>query len=329
MLRLQSTPCVPSSTTSLCHSHNYDSASSVIRIHSVRFPVTRFWWSKRARGRYVFENKWRFLCRSSQGNSSAGCHGDSSQEWNNDDRFLQATLLVTETIRHYNLRKRGFVDESKWHSSGWKHPLSVSTKGSKSDITPLSHGFLRRFHSPTIFLKVACKDNLILPIVVGEFAIERLMHTLTDNKLEESPNQFQFIKNLVSVLGYQVKKVWITKRVFNTYYAQIFLGKTAQMENISIDSRPSDAIHLANGFKAPIYVSKEIIFKDAIRIVCGAQRKEASKIVYDVLLDSAIEGPDLLMEELDLVRKLNTAIIEERYKDAAIWRDKLKEIRMP
>lgn len=95
MLRLQSTPCVPSSTTSSCHSHNYDSASSVIRIHSVRFPVTRFWWSKRARGRYVFENKWRFLCRSSQGNSSAGCHGDSSQEWNNDDRFLQATLLVT------------------------------------------------------------------------------------------------------------------------------------------------------------------------------------------------------------------------------------------
>lgn len=31
---------------------------------------------------------------------------------------------------------------------------------------------------------------------------------------------------------------------------------------------------------------------------------------------SAVEGPDLLAEELDLVRKMNTAIIQERYGEA-------------
>ncbi|MQM11998.1 hypothetical protein Taro_044911 [Colocasia esculenta] len=35
-----------------------------------------------------------------------------------------------------------------------------------------------------------------------------------------------------------------------------------------------------------------------------------------VLLFCATEGHDLLAEELDLIRKMNTAVIEERYKDA-------------
>lgn len=33
---------------------------------------------------------------------------------------------------------------------------------------------------------------------------------------------------------------------------------------------------------------------------------------------SAAEGPDSLVEELDLVRKMNTAVMEERYEDAGM-----------
>ncbi|MQL71439.1 hypothetical protein Taro_003744, partial [Colocasia esculenta] len=202
-----------------------------------------------------------------------------------DDGFLQASLLLSETIRHYNLRKQGFFEEAKWHSSSHIVPLSLQTNVSKSEIRSIGHGFLRRFQNPTIFLKIACDGDLLLPIIVGEFAIERLIGTLRDVKDEGSQDQFKFINNLVRALGYEVKMVRITKRVVNTYYARIFLGKPAERATLSVDSRPSDAISVAIRCQAPIYVSKDIVLKDAIKIVYGTWRGNGVKTVYDVSLD--------------------------------------------
>ncbi|CAL5441362.1 unnamed protein product [Camellia sinensis] len=44
------------------------------------------------------------------------------------------------------------------------------------------------------------------------------------------------------------------------------------------------------------------------------------------IISSAADGPDLLAEELDLVRNMNLAVKEERYNDAAMWRDKLMKL---
>uniref|UniRef100_A0A1D1YT47 Uncharacterized protein Rv1829/MT1877 n=1 Tax=Anthurium amnicola TaxID=1678845 RepID=A0A1D1YT47_9ARAE len=250
------------------------------------------------------------------------------REPKDDEEFLQASLLVSETVRHYNLRKQGFFEETKWNSSSQMLPLSLQANGSKSDIRSIGHGFLRRFQNPTIFLKIACDGDLLLPIIVGEFAIERLIDTLRDDKEVGSQNQVKFIRNLMGTLDYEVKMSRITKRVINTYYAQIFLGKPAERATFSVDSRPSDAINIAIQCQAPIYVSKDIVLKDAIKIVYGTWRGNGVKTVYDVSLDSATEGPDVLAEELDLISKMNTAVIEERYKDAAIWRDQLTKLRV-
>ncbi|XP_078442887.1 wound-responsive family protein isoform X2 [Wolffia australiana] len=231
-------------------------------------------------------------------------------------------------MRHYNLRKQGFFEETRWHSNDQILPLSSQMNGTKSDVRSLGYGFLRRFHNPTIFLKVACDGPLLLPIIVGEFAIESLVDTLSGGKIEGYQDQFKFIKNLVGSLGYEVKMVRIVKRVVNTYYARIFLGKPSEGATLSIDSRPSDAIHLALKYQAPIYISKDIVVKDAIKIVYGTWNGSSVKTVYDVLLDSAPEGPDGLSEELDLIRKLNVAVREERFQDAAACRDQLSRFRL-
>jgi hypothetical protein len=44
-------------------------------------------------------------------------------------------------------------------------------------------------------------------------------------------------------------------------------------------------------------------------------------------LFSAPDGPDPLSEELKLVRNMDLASKEERYIDAAMWRDRLKNLQ--
>ncbi|KAL0920769.1 hypothetical protein M5K25_009936 [Dendrobium thyrsiflorum] len=265
------------------------------------------------------------FCRASTGNVSrepeVGGEDDS-------DQYIQALLLVPETVRHYNSWKQGFIEETKWHLSGKKYPFS-SHRRIDFNVHSIGHDFLRRFQSPTVFLKIACDGDLLLPIIVGEFAIIRLIDAIAGEEHEECPDQFQFVKNIVTTFGYEVKMVRITNRVVNTYYARIYLRKDADNTNISIDARPSDALNLAERFKAPIYVNKEIVVKDAIKVVYGNWRAGTTKMVYDVSLDSAPEEPDPLIEELDLVLKMNKAVLEERFEDAALWRDKLSKLKMP
>ncbi|OVA08869.1 Bifunctional nuclease domain [Macleaya cordata] len=249
-------------------------------------------------------------CKASPGNSRRRSgHGDDERH----DEYIEASILISETIRHYQLHKHGFVEETKLS------PFYAQAKDSRTNVSSIGHGFLRRFQSPTIFRKIACEGDLLLPIIVGESAIEKLLGASKEDENGDRPSLFQFVKHLVQKLGYEVEMAWITERVANTYYARIFFRKPGEKAILSVDARPSDAINVAKRFKVPVYVNKQIVSTDAIRIVYGARRGSNSKTAYDVYLDSATEGPDLLSEELDMVRNLNIAVKEERYKDAGIY----------
>lgn len=148
-----------------------------------------------------------------------------------------------------------------------------------------------------------------------------------EQESEECPDQFHFVKNLVGRLDHEVIMVRITERVISTYFARLYLSQPGKSDLISVDARPSDAINVANRCKAPIYVSKQIVFTDAIRIGYGMGRVRNNKTIYDVLLDSPLDGPDLVAQELSMMRNMHIAIKQERFQDAAIWRDKLANLR--
>ncbi|XWS42196.1 hypothetical protein CRYUN_Cryun17cG0147200 [Craigia yunnanensis] len=235
--------------------------------------------------------------------SAHGSFGPQSSNGDNQDQqFLEASLLVSETVLHYRMLRQGFQEDIKWQSSRRQLPMS------RAKITSIGQAFLSRFPSPTIFLKISCDGDFLLPII-------------------DSPDQFHLVKNVVEKLGYEVKMVKITERVVNTYFAKLYFSKPGENDLISVDARPSDAINVANRCKAPIYVNKQIVLTDAIRIGYGMGRVRDTKSTYDVSLDSAADGPDLLTKELDLVRNMNLAVKEERYNDAAMLRDKLMKLR--
>ncbi|KAK9948326.1 hypothetical protein M0R45_003907 [Rubus argutus] len=181
----------------------------------------------------------------------------------------------------------------------------------------------RRIGSPLI----SCDGDFLLPIVVGEPAIENLINGHWGDEIGASPDQFQFVRNLVEKLDYQVNMVRITERVLNTYFARLYFSKPGKSDILSVDARPSDAINVAYRCKAPIYVNKQVVLTDAVRISYGMGRMRDTKSTYDVSLDSAADGPNFLAQELGLLENMELAIKEERYREAAMWRDELDKLR--
>ncbi|CAN8277724.1 unnamed protein product [Cochlearia groenlandica] len=244
-----------------------------------------------------------------------------------DLEFLQASVLVAETSMHYKMRRHGFREDSMW----LRHhlpPFSVKASDSRIGVLSIGLGFLRQFKNPTIFLKISCDGDYLLPLIVGDAAVEKLLDVSLKSDNEEVPDQFQFVSAVVDKLGYEVKMVKLTSRVVNTYYASLYLGKPGDNDVSRIDSRPSDAINVARACQAPIYVNKAIVLEDAIRIGYGG-RPQSTKPIFDVILDSAPDEPDPVSEELRLLRNMDLASQEERYIDAAMWRDKLKKLQSP
>uniref|UniRef100_A0A0C9S329 TSA: Wollemia nobilis Ref_Wollemi_Transcript_15827_1467 transcribed RNA sequence n=1 Tax=Wollemia nobilis TaxID=56998 RepID=A0A0C9S329_9CONI len=273
------------------------------------------------------------LCRSSSDNNG----GVPSHQWDEHDAdYLEAFVLDSELLKHERLREQGFsgVENILHLSDVLISPLNESKDSEADHISAIEYGLLRRFRDPTIFLKICSDSNLLLPIIVGEFAIEKLLDAYHGNERGGRPDQFQLMRNLVGTLGYEVRMVRITERVVSTYYARIFFGKPGEKAMLSVDSRPSDAINLAKRCKVPIYVNKAVVASDAIKLVyrtaqtSGKWKRSTKNSNYDISLDSATEGPDPIAEELNLVRNMLIAVVEERYKDAALWRDKLNKLRM-
>jgi len=71
------------------------------------------------------------------------------------------------------------------------------------------------------------------------------------------PMTHDLIKNVVSELKMSITKVVISDIIDNTYYAGIYVDQGG--EEISIDSRPSDAIAVAIRVNAPIFVEESVI----------------------------------------------------------------------
>nr|GLL38551.1 bifunctional nuclease 2 [Ipomoea trifida] len=264
--------------------------------------------------------------------SSKSSRGSSGRKSNHsedrDGDYLEAVVLVSETIKHHRMRLKGFQENTQWESFAHLSPFSVRANDPRGiDVSFIGTGFLRRYQSPTIFLKISCDGDFVLPIIVGEYAVERLIDSLYEDQAGDCPNQFQLIRNLLEKLDYEVKMVKITEKVVNTYFTRILFQKSGETDIISVDARPSDAINVANRCKAPIFVNKEIVLTDAIRMVHGMARSSNAKAIYDVSLDSASDGPDLLSEELVLMRNMNSAVKQERYSEAVMWREKLIKLR--
>ncbi|XP_052202556.1 bifunctional nuclease 1-like isoform X2 [Diospyros lotus] len=158
---------------------------------------------------------------------------------------------------------------------------------------------------PAIVLKMEDGTGLLLPIIVLEMPSVLLMAAIRNVQIAR-PTMYQVVKEMIDKMGYAVKVVRVTKRVHEAYFAQLHLTKV------------------------PIQVNKYLAYSDGMRVIESAKvsiQASSSDGLLFTELDRPTGQPCIETKEFNLVRNMLIAAVEERYRDAAQWRDKLTQLR--
>jgi bifunctional DNase/RNase len=128
--------------------------------------------------------------------------------------------------------------------------MLVEMKVKSLSLDPSSTAFV-------IFLS-DLENQHALPIWIGPFegnAIALKLKGIASHR----PMTHDLIRNILGVLNSEIVKIEVMDIRDNTYYALIHVK--AEGKEIALDSRPSDAIAVALGTDAPIYVTEEVLSK--------------------------------------------------------------------
>jgi bifunctional DNase/RNase len=102
------------------------------------------------------------------------------------------------------------------------------------------------------------KTSAVLPIWVGIFEANAIALQI-EKIATPRPMTHDLLKNILTGMQASVEKIVITELKDNTFYALVYLRHGDRQ--LSIDSRPSDAIALALRTESPIFVESEVIEK--------------------------------------------------------------------
>ena len=159
-------------------------------------------------------------------------------------------------------------------------------------------------------------DSRSLPIFIG--AAEAQAIAIHINKVDiPRPLTHDLMKNLLDLLECRVKRVEVCDLQEGTFFAALICEREGR--EMRVDCRPSDGIAVALRTRAPLFVAEAVM-------------KEAGR---NVELDEETSGQpgstvkphrDLTPLEL-LEKKLEKAVEEERYEDAARLRDDIKRLK--
>jgi len=154
-----------------------------------------------------------------------------------------------------------------------------------------------------------------LPIVVGSTEAQAIALQL-EKISPPRPLTHDLIKNLLDSVRVMVTRIVVNDLRENTYYAAISLKTNGTTKEI--DARPSDAIALALRVQAPIYVEETVM-------------KRASVVEHAVDEDYETEFDNRPFSSIDKLEDLNIklqkAVREERFEDAAKIRDEIIELK--
>ncbi|KAK9129802.1 hypothetical protein Sjap_010289 [Stephania japonica] len=249
--------------------------------------------------------------------SSSDDNGSTAGNFNeNDDEYVNSTVIEAVEVKS---GADGFMIKMR-DGNNLRCVHSNPQGGHLPDYAP----------HPAIVLKMEDGSGLLLPIIVLEMPSALLMAAIRNVQIAR-PTVYQIIKDMIEKMGYTVKVVRVTKRVHEAYFAQLYLTKVSnETDVISFDLRPSDAINIAVRCKVPIQVNKNLAYSDGMRVIEPVKLAPRPPL-SDGMLFTDMDRPDgqpcVEAKEFDLIRNMLIAAVEERYRDAAQWRDKLTQLR--
>jgi uncharacterized protein len=167
-----------------------------------------------------------------------------------------------------------------------------------------------------IFLKSSA-DKRALPIFIDDSQAQSIVIQI--NKVEiPRPLTHDLFKSVLDALNCEMVRIEVSDLIDDTFYARLVLDHNGEV--LDFDARPSDAICLALRFGAPMFVDEKVMDKAGIIV------SEEDALPPEV--PSAQEPQEPEPSPLDtLMRKLDKAVKEEHYEDAAKIRDEIKKMK--
>ena len=164
------------------------------------------------------------------------------------------------------------------------------------------------------------KDGIrSLPIIVGSSEAQAIALYLEGVDMPR-PMTHDLLINVLEILESEINRVSIARMDNGTFFAEIEVTN-AQVGEIVIDSRPSDAIAIALRTLTPIYVSDEVM--DRAGIDNYPTESEVAEPITSEELNKQ-ETEETVIENLN--EALEKAITEEEYEMAARLRDRIKQL---
>jgi hypothetical protein len=155
------------------------------------------------------------------------------------------------------------------------------------------------------------------------------------------PLSYDLVCSLLQESGSRIQQVSITDLQDGIYYAEVQL-KNADNSTTALDSRPSDAIALALRANAPIFASEAVLQEEAEAAQDAAREEDElmlesegeeeptadgmSAAIADLMQRAKTSTDNPLSEVDQLKKRLDQAVSEEAFEEAALLRDLITEL---
>lgn len=170
-----------------------------------------------------------------------------------------------------------------------------------------------------IILLKSSIDSRTLPISVGQLEAQSIAIQINEVPFPR-PLTHDLFKTVLSESNFTLKHVIIRDLADETFYADMVLESKGKQ--VVLDCRPSDAIAIALRCATPLFVEEKVM--DEAGIILPEHDLPES---FEEKLPVTITEDDTQLSPLELLnKKLNTAVSEERYEDAAKFRDEIDRL---
>ena len=130
-------------------------------------------------------------------------------------------------------------------------------------------------NAPVVLLRETTGDKRVLPIYIGPEEAKAIAMAL-EGVVPPRPLTHDLLRDVVTALGAELRKVTVTDLRDRTFYAELDL--VVGDRSIVVSARPSDAIALAVRVDAPLFAS-EAVLADAGTPSTEGEEDEAEEIV--------------------------------------------------
>jgi bifunctional DNase/RNase len=161
-----------------------------------------------------------------------------------------------------------------------------------------------------------------VPIFIGPLEAQNILLGLGEVEIPR-PLTHDLLLHLLTTLEARLVRVDIHTLSEGTYYSNLILEH--QGRRLEVDSRPSDSLALAVRADCPIYIDLDLVEESGVSL---EQLKQAAvEAEADEGDDEPEAEPTVRDTQLaDLRARLDQAVIQEHYEEAAQLRDQIQKL---